>query len=140
MSVRVTLLLLAIVLSSGTACRRDPLAVPTDAERTPSGIASRILQVGLGSVRPTLQSRVTVHYTGWTADGREFEDSRKAGQGPITFGLTQVIPGWTEILQQMVKGEKRRVWIPGHLAYDSDPRPYVPKGPLVFDIEIIDID
>ena len=78
-----------------------------------------------------------MHYTGWTADGREFESSRPGP--PPTFLVTAVIPGWTEILLQMVKGEKRRVWIPGPLAYDSDPRPGVPKGTLTFDIELIEI-
>ena len=132
------LVALAVAVLAFPACQRDPFAVPNDALRTPSGIASKVLQVGLGSVKPTLQSRVTVHYTGWTTDGQEFDSSRTSNQ-PITFALTQVIPGWTEILQQMVQGEKRRVWIPGHLAYDSDPRPEAPKGTLIFDIEILDI-
>jgi peptidylprolyl isomerase len=128
---------LALVAFSLAGCRNDPFAVPSDAVRTPSGIASKVLQAGLGSTRPTLDSRVTVHYTGWTADGREFESTRS--QPPPTFGVTAVIPGWTEILLQMVKGEKRRVWIPGALAYDNDPRPGVPKGTLIFDMELIDI-
>ena len=119
-------------------CGTDPFAVPADAVRTPSGIASKVLHAGLGSARPTLDSRVTVHYTGWTTDGREFESSVKRGV-PATFGVTEVIPGWTEVLLQMVKGEKRRAWIPGALAYDTDPRPDVPKGTLIFDIELIDI-
>jgi peptidylprolyl isomerase len=129
---------LMVLLASGvSACRSDSFAVPPDAVRTPSGIASKVLQAGLGSTRPTLDSRVTVHYTGWTTDGREFENSRTGD--PLTFPVTGVIPGWTEILLQMVKGEKRRVWIPGALAYDNDPRPGVPKGTLIFDIELIEI-
>jgi peptidylprolyl isomerase len=115
----------------------DVAAAPADALRTPSGLASKVLQVGLGSIRPTVRSQVTVHYTGWTTDGRMFDSS--AGRAPITFSLDQVIPGWTEGLQLMVKGEKRRFWIPGALAYDTDPRPDVPKGLLVFDVELIDV-
>ena len=130
---------LVMLMAAGlSGCGNDPFAIPTDAVRTPSGIASKVLQPGLGSARPTLDSRVTVHYTGWTTDGREFESSVKRGQ-PATFGVTEVIPGWTEVLLQMVKGEKRRVWIPGALAYDNDPRPDVPKGTLIFDMELIDI-
>ena len=129
--------LVVLVVFGLVGCRSDPFAVPSDAVRTPSGIASKVLQAGLGSTRPALDSRVTVHYTGWTADGREFESTRSGP--PPTFAVTGVIPGWTEILLQMVKGEKRRVWIPGALAYDNDPRPDVPKGTLIFDMELVDI-
>lgn len=116
----------------------DVAAPPADALRTSSGLASRVLTVGLGSIRPTLSHRVTVHYTGWTPDGKTFDSSLNQG-GPITFSLNEVIPGWTEALQLMVVGEKRRFWIPGHLAYDKSPDPNVPKGMLVFDIELLDI-
>jgi len=59
--------------------------------------------------------------------------------GPVEFPLNQVIPGWTEGVQLMVKGEKRRFWIPGNLAYDNSPNPSDPKGTLVFEIELIEI-
>src|SRR5262245_26730049 len=55
---------------------KDVAAPPADALKTPSGLASKVLIVGLGTVHPTLQSTVTVHYTGWTADGKMFETSR----------------------------------------------------------------
>jgi peptidylprolyl isomerase len=116
----------------------DVAAPPADALKTPSGIASKVLIVGLGSIHPTLQNRVTVHYTGWTKDGKSFDSTYSRGEA-TTFGLTQVIPGWQQALQLMVVGEKRRFWIPGHLAYDTDPRTNVPKGPLVFEIELLDI-
>ena len=57
---------------------------------------------------------------------------------PTTFNVDGVIPGWTEGLQLMVEGEKRRFWIPGALAYDGVPGR--PQGLLVFDIELIRID
>ena len=118
---------------------KDVAAPPADALKTPSGVASKVLIVGLGSVRPTRQSTVTVHYTGWTADGKMFESSHNSPTGPATFPVSDVIPGWTEVLQLMVVGEKRRVWIPGHLAYDSNPDPTAPKGQLCFEIELVDI-
>lgn len=113
-------------------------APPADALRTPSGIASKVLIVGLGSIHPTERSTVKVHYTGWTTDGKMF-DSSVVGGVPAEFPLDGVIAGWTEAVQLMVVGEKRRFWIPGHLAYDNIPDPNAPKGMLVFDIELIDI-
>jgi len=116
----------------------DVAAPPVDAVRTPSGLASKVLRPGRSNVRPTRASSVAVHYTGWTTDGRMFDSSVVRGQ-PAEFGVTGVIPGWTEGLQLMVVGEHRRFWIPGHLAYDSDPRPDVPKGMLVFDVELLEV-
>jgi peptidylprolyl isomerase len=66
-------------------------------------------------------------------------DSSVARGEPAEFALNAVIPGWTEGLQLMVVGEKRRFWIPGNLAYDNSPRPDAPKGMLVFDIELLDV-
>jgi len=117
---------------------RDVAAPPADALKTPSGLASKVLIVGLGSVRPTPRSTVTVHYTGWTADGKMFESSYLSGR-PVSFPVSQVIPGWMEAVQLMVVGEKRRFWIPGNLAYDGSPDPTAPKGMLVFEIELMDI-
>jgi len=118
---------------------KDVAVPPADALKTPSGLASKVLIVGLGSIHPTPKDTVTVHYTGWTADGKMFESTHSMGQ-PATFPVGQVIPGWTEGLQLMVVGEKRRFWIPGNLAYDtpgSDPS--APKGQLCFEIELLDI-
>ena len=116
----------------------DVAKPPADALKTPSGIASKVLSVGLGSFHPNAQSTVTVHYTGWTIDGKMFDSSVVRGE-PMTFKLSEVIPGWTEGVQLMLKGEKRRFWIPGNLAYGDNPDPGMPKGTLVFDIELIDI-
>lgn len=114
----------------------DVAAVPADAIRTASGLASKVLQIGFSNVRPDARSSVTVNYTGWTTDGRMFDSSVARGE-PATFTLDRVIPGWTEGLQLMVVGEKRRFWIPGALAYDNIPDPTAPKGMLVFDIELL---
>ena len=117
---------------------KDVAAPPADALKTPSGLASKVLIVGLGTIHPGPKSMVTVHYTGWTADGKMFESSHNQ-PGPATFPVGQVIPGWVEGLQLMVVGETRRFWIPGALAYDASQDPTTPKGQLCFDIELLDI-
>lgn len=125
---------------TAAACSSAPSAEPPEnAQRTESGIASIVLRTGFGVERPTARSVVTVHYTGWTTDGEEFDSSVRRGE-PATFSLSQVIPGWTEGLQLMVPGEKRRFWIPGNLAYDNIDRPGAPKGTLIFDVELLDIN
>ncbi len=117
----------------------DVAAAPADAVKTKSGLASRVLKPGTGTVHPKSGSSVTVHYTGWTPDGKMFDSSVLRGQ-PATFGLDQVIKGWTEGVQLMVVGESRRFWIPGKLAYDGSDRADAPKGPLVFDIDLLAVD
>jgi peptidylprolyl isomerase len=117
----------------------DVAAPPADAIKTASGLASKVLKVGMTNVRPSPSNTVSVHYTGWTTDGKMFDSSVAGGQ-PIEFRLDQVITGWTEGLQLMVVGEKRRFWIPGELAYDlPGARPDAPKGMLVFDIELLEV-
>lgn len=114
----------------------DVAAPPADAEKTASGLASKVLSPGTGTDHPTADDKVKVHYTGWTTDGKMFDSSVKRGR-PATFPLKAVIPGWTEGLQLMTKGEKRRFWIPVELAYNNQPGK--PAGMLVFDVELIDI-
>lgn len=116
----------------------DVAAPPADALKTASGLASKVLNIGMTNVRPGAMSRVRVHYTGWTTDGKMFDSSVARGE-PAEFGLNQVIAGWTEGVQLMVVGEKRRFWIPGTLAYDGLNMPGAPKGMLVFDIELLDV-
>jgi peptidylprolyl isomerase len=116
----------------------DVAAPPADAEKTASGVASKVLTKGTGTDHPRVQDRVRVHYTGWTKDGKMFDSSVPSGN-PAVFGVGQVIPGWTEALQLMVAGEKRRVWIPSKLAYGDTPRGGAPAGDLTFDIEMLDV-
>lgn len=115
----------------------DVAAAPPDATRSPTNLASKVLTPGRGSRHPRSNSRVTVHYTGWTTDGKMFDSSVQRGT-PETFGLDQVIDGWTEGVQLMVEGEKRRFWIPESLAYQGAPG--APRGMLVFDVELIKIN
>jgi peptidylprolyl isomerase len=121
---------------SPTDAPPDVAAPPADAARTTSGLASRVIQPGSGTRRPRATDRVTVHYTGWTTDGRMFDSSHTRGE-PATFRLDEVIPGWTEGVQLMVEGEKRRLWIPEALAYRGQAG--APQGMLVFDVELLEI-
>ena len=112
----------------------DVAAPPADAEKTASGLASKVLAPGKGTTHPAKTDLVTVHYTGWTTDGKMF-DSSIAGGKPATFPLDKVIAGWTEGVQLMVTGEKRRFWIPEELAYKG--KEGRPAGMLVFDVQLI---
>src|SRR5277367_3311052 len=108
----------------------DVGAPPADAAKTASGLASKVLVPGTGTVHPGPLDKVKVNYTGWTKDGHMFDSSVLRGQ-PVTFPLNGVIAGWTEGLQLMVVGEKRRLWLPGALAYGDHPRMGAPGGDLV---------
>jgi peptidylprolyl isomerase len=114
----------------------DVAAPPKDAAKTSSGLATKVITPGKGKDHPGATDQVTVHYTGWTTDGKMFDSSVSRGQ-PATFPLNRVIAGWTEGVQLMVVGEKRRLWIPEKLAYQG--RPGFPMGMLVFDVELISI-
>jgi len=118
-----------------TRAPSDVKAPPSDAQRTRSGLAYKVLTPGAGTRHPKSTDEVTVHYTGWTTDGKMFDSSLTRGK-PSTFPLDRVIPGWTEGMQLMVTGEKVRFWIPQNLAYQGKQPPY---GMLVFDVELINI-
>lgn len=120
------------------AVPEDVAAAPESAEKTASGIASRVLTKGTGTTHPKATDEVRVHYSGWTTDGKLF-DSSVVRDESIVFPLNQVIPGWTEGVQLMVEGEKRRLWIPGKLAYGDSAPPGAPSGTLVFDVELLEI-
>jgi FKBP-type peptidyl-prolyl cis-trans isomerase len=114
----------------------DVKAPPRDATVEKDGLATKVLTKGSGAVHPTRGSSVTVQYAGWTTDGKMFDSSYSRGE-PATFSVGAVIPGWTEALQLMVEGEKRRIWIPEELAYKG--RPQGPQGMLVFEVELVKI-
>ena len=149
MKIKSTLLAISIVLTSLTACakeKEDPLkapadvaAAPADAKATASGLKSKVLKKGTGKKKPAATDTVTVHYSGWTTDGKLFDSSHKRNQ-KASFPLNRVIKGWTEGLQLMVVGEKRRFWIPAELAYGPVvPGSSRPGGLLVFDVELFEI-
>ena len=133
---------LVVGLAAAAAAQRtipapsDVAAPPADAETTASGLASKVIEAGSGTEHPGPTSTVTVHYTGWHTNGEMFDSSVARG-APSSFPLNRVIRGWTEGVQLMVAGEKRRFWIPEDLAYGG--RPGYPAGMLVFDVELISI-
>jgi peptidylprolyl isomerase len=114
----------------------DVKAPPKDAKKTPSGLAYKVIKDAKATKHPTATDSVTVHYTGWTTDGKMFDSSVARGE-PATFPLNRVIKGWTEGVQLMVEGEKVRFWIPEELAYGGRRAPY---GMLVFDVELLKIE
>lgn len=124
---------------AGIPAPEDVAAPPTDAQKTASGLATKVLTAGSGKDHPTDSDKVKVHYTGWTKDGKMFDSSVQRGE-PTSFGVTQVIKGWTEALKLMTVGEKRRLWIPANLAYgEVARRPGAPVGQLTFDVELLEI-
>ena len=105
---------------------------------TASGLQYKVVAPGSGD-SPKATDQVQVNYTGKLLDGTVFDASEKHG-GPATFGVNQVIPGWTEALQLMKPGAKYQLWIPPKLAYDVDSPPTIPPGSLlVFDVELVGI-
>ena len=105
-----------------------------------SGLQYEIVTEGSGE-KPSATSQVTVHYHGTLTDGTVFDSSIQRGE-PATFGVNQVIKGWTEALQLMPVGSKWRLFIPENLAYGANPHPQGPIKPymtLIFDVELISI-
>jgi peptidylprolyl isomerase len=113
------------------------LKVPRSARKTPSGLAVQVLRKGRGTRHPGPGSRMTLHFSGWTTDGRLIESSVMAGQ-PATYELEGVLPGWREALQGMAVGDKVRLWIPAALAFGEKPRRGQPHGDVVYELELLD--
>lgn len=107
---------------------------------TASGLQYEVLKEGIGA-HPKATDKVTVHYTGKNLDGSVFDSSVERGQ-PATFGLNQVIAGWTEGVQLMTPGAKYRFYIPSELAYGDRGAgaDIAPGATLMFDVELISIN
>ncbi len=104
----------------------------------PSGLQYEIIEAGSGE-KPGPTDQVTVHYHGTLINGTVFDSSVNRGE-PATFGVNQVIRGWTEALQLMPVGSKWRLFIPENLAYGANPHPggaIKPYMPLIFEVELI---
>lgn len=111
-----------------------------EVKTTASGLQYEVLQEGDGP-KPSPTSQVTVHYHGTLIDGTVFDSSVERG-APATFGVNQVIRGWTEALQLMAAGSKYRLTIPQELAYGANPHPggaIQPYAALIFDVELLSI-
>jgi FKBP-type peptidyl-prolyl cis-trans isomerase len=104
----------------------------------PSGLQYKILTEGKGP-KPAASDSVVCNYRGTLVNGTEFDSSYKRGQ-PATFGVSQVIKGWTEALQLMPVGSKWQLFIPANLAYgERGPGEIGPDATLIFDVELISI-
>jgi FKBP-type peptidyl-prolyl cis-trans isomerase len=106
---------------------------------TESGLQYEVLEAGEGP-KPSLEDTVEVHYTGTLVDGTEFDSSHKRGE-TVTFGVGQVIAGWTEALQLMPVGSKYKLYIPPELGYGPGGAGQMigPNAALVFEVELISV-
>ena len=106
---------------------------------TESGLQYEVIVSGDGA-KPTTADQVTVHYHGMLTDGTVFDSSVDRGE-PATFGVTQVIKGWTEALQLMSIGDKWKLTIPAGLAYGDQGAGGMigPGATLVFEVELLGI-
>lgn len=116
----------------------DQYTAPADAKTFESGLAMKTLEAGTGTDKPQPDARVEVQFTGWKANGDFLQSTAKASRTP-TFRLTQVIPGWSEGLQNMVEGEKARLWIPEALTKLEGMPPQRTEGDVVFDFELVKV-
>ena len=106
---------------------------------TVSGLQYKVIKEGEGS-SPKETDKVTVHYVGTLLDGSTFDSSRERGE-PATFGLNQVIPGWTEGLQLMKVGSTYEFYIPSDLAYGDQGNQGIPGGSVLkFEVELLGIE
>jgi len=133
----------AEMIAEYTAAQTDYLsenAAKEDVTVTDSGLQYSVIDAGKGAT-PGLNDRVTVHYTGKLVNGSVFDSSVERGQ-PATFGVTQVIAGWTEALQQMKVGDKWELTIPSELGYgeQGSGRNIPPGATLIFEVELLAIE
>ena len=106
---------------------------------TASGLQYQVLQKGEGAEHPAANSKVKVHYHGSLLDGTVFDSSVDRGE-PISFGLNQVISGWTEGVQLMVVGDKFKFFIPSELGYGNSAAGKIAPGSLlIFEVELLEI-
>ena len=106
-----------------------------------SGLQYLVLESAPGAgVSPTSSDSVLAHYHGTLVDGSVFDSSVNRGE-PATFGISQVIEGWTEALQLMKVGDKWRLFIPPNMAYgEASPTPAIPpNAALIFEVELLEI-
>ena len=111
-----------------------------EVKTTESGLQYEVLKQGKGA-KPTAESKVTVHYHGTKLDGSVFDSSVQRGK-PASFGLNQVIKGWTEGLQLMPLGSKYKFYIPSNLAYGDRGagQSIAPGEVLIFEVELISFE
>ena len=115
----------------------EEMSANEDVQTTESGLQYLVMEPGEGD-NPVAADSVEVHYEGRLIDGSVFDSSFERGQ-TVTFGLTQVIPGWTEGLQLMKPGGKFKFIIPSELGYGEGGAGQMigPNATLLFDVELI---
>jgi FKBP-type peptidyl-prolyl cis-trans isomerase FklB len=106
----------------------------------PSGIQYAVIKKGSGTVTPTVTSTVTLNYRGMLTDGTEFDSSWAHG-APVNYPVSQMIPGWKDVIPRMHVGDHWKVVIPPQLAYgEHGALPRIgPNEALVFEIELLGI-
>lgn len=107
---------------------------------TASGLQYKVITKGTGDKKPTAEDTVVVHYKGTLLNGEEFDSSYSRNE-PATFGVGNVIPGWTEALQLMSVGDKFELVIPSELAYGAGGagQKIGPNATLKFEVELLEI-
>jgi len=112
---------------------------PLTFAKTPSGLQYRVLRQGAGG-KPKATNKVRVNYHGWLDDGKVFDSSYQRKE-PISFGLNQVIPGWTEGMQLVGEGGMIELWIPSNLGYGARGAPGAipPNATLHFLVELLQV-
>ncbi|HVZ26950.1 MAG TPA: FKBP-type peptidyl-prolyl cis-trans isomerase [Sediminibacterium sp.] len=105
----------------------------------PSGLQYEVLKAGTDNTKPTLNSKVTCHYTGTLINGYKFDSSVDRG-APATFQLSNVIRGWQEALQLMTVGSKWKIYVPADLGYGDNAPPNIgPGAVLIFEVELLGV-
>ncbi len=109
----------------------DFIMPPQDAELTDEGVLTQVVEAGAGEKRPGPEDMVAVHFTGWSPEGEKLYSSYDLGR-PALMKIENIYPGWRDVVLQMVRGEKRRFWLPDHLIAARGP-----KGASIFEIELL---
>lgn len=115
----------------------DVAKPPANAETTASGVRSVVLTEGIGVDHPGTNDLFDVRYVVWTSTGEMVDQSP---HHPMLLGVHQLFPGFAEGVELMVQGEKRRIWVPSHLAFGDHPKPGLPAGDLTVDATLVKLN
>lgn len=127
-----TLMLVLAGAAAGQGEAADFLTPPEDAAQSASGIFSQMVTAGTGETYPSEYHLIALHFIGYTPQGDKLYSSYDQGK-PLILTLQTAFPPWREALEQMVKGEKRRMWLPEHLVATGRG----PKGASIFELELL---
>jgi len=113
---------------------------PPGTRKLASGLALKIIQKGTGKLHPAASNRVTLHLSAWTTNGVLFESTRMSGH-PAVYVVSELLPGVRAGVEELVAGDRARLWVPAELAYGNHPRRRgQPAGALVYDVEVLSIE